>query len=242
MGFDKYIISTEPYMKITQITETTTSGSISPVATVLGATHTRGNPSIYGGKKVKSMFSGKKTKEPYGNSLHEDVEISEQDLIMMPGLGNKINPGFISKQDDRTDNEIAMAINDLFQSGRNAEKIYKMIEGRSEEVGLEGWVQEKIIKASDYLNTVREYLEGQEMSNVDEGGRPFRGVDGAFDKGDDERHDLDRPKKWHVVIDGIIQSQGFSDKEDANIAGHKTLAANPNSRVTLKQKWADDYE
>ena len=135
-----------------------------------------------------------------------------------------------------------MAINDLFQSGRNAEKIYKMIEGRSEEVGLEGWVQEKIIKASDYLNTVREYLEGQEMSNVDEGGGPFRGVDGAFDRGDDERHDLDRPKKWHVVIDGIIQSQGFSDREDANIAGHKTLADNPNSRVTLKQKWADDYE
>ena len=75
---------------------------------------------------------------------------------------------------------------------------------------------------------------------VAENNRPFRGVGGAFDRGDDERHDLDRPKKWHVVIDGIIQSQGFSEREDANIAGHKTLAANPNSRVTLKQKWAED--
>jgi hypothetical protein len=38
-----------------------------------------------------------------------------------------------------------------------------MIESVSEDEGLEGWVQEKIIKANDYLNTVREYLEGKQI-------------------------------------------------------------------------------
>ena len=38
-----------------------------------------------------------------------------------------------------------------------------------EEEGLEGWVQEKIIKANDYLNTIREYLEGKQLQGVSEG-------------------------------------------------------------------------
>jgi hypothetical protein len=43
-----------------------------------------------------------------------------------------------------------------------------MIESTSEDEGLEGWVQEKIIKANDYLNTVREYLEGKQVQGVAE--------------------------------------------------------------------------
>jgi hypothetical protein len=45
-----------------------------------------------------------------------------------------------------------------------------MIADVSEEEGLEGWVQEKIIKANDYLNTVREYLEGKQLQNEMTGG------------------------------------------------------------------------
>ena len=36
---------------------------------------------------------------------------------------------------------------------------------------------------------------------VAEGDRPFRGVGGAFNRGDDERHDLD-PTDWYIVKDG----------------------------------------
>ena len=36
---------------------------------------------------------------------------------------------------------------------------------------------------------------------VEEGNHPFRGVGGAFDRGDDERHDLD-PTDWYIVKDG----------------------------------------
>ena len=36
---------------------------------------------------------------------------------------------------------------------------------------------------------------------VTESGMPFRGVGGAFNRGDDERHDLD-PSEWYIVKDG----------------------------------------
>ena len=199
-------------MKIKQITETsTTAGSIAPVQGVLGSTQTRGNPSIYGGKKVGNLFKGKTTSKPYANSLNEaamkdlsydlevmkpaefqkkygksreevkaalsrqpkpaqpttppinEADLSEHDLIMVPGQGKKLKPGFISKADDRTDHEVEMARSDLFQSAKNAKKVYSMIKDVGEDEGLEGWVQEKIIKANDYLNTVREYLEGKQI-------------------------------------------------------------------------------
>ena len=39
------------------------------------------------------------------------------------------------------------------------------------------------------------------QQGVAEGDRPFRGVNGAFNRGDDERHDLD-PTDWYIVKDG----------------------------------------
>jgi hypothetical protein len=41
----------------------------------------------------------------------------------------------------------------------------------------------------------------QNQQGVAEGDRPFRGVGGAFNRGDDERHDLD-PTEWYIVKDG----------------------------------------
>jgi hypothetical protein len=43
-----------------------------------------------------------------------------------------------------------------------------MIKDLGEDEGLDGWVQEKIIKANDYLNTIREYLEGKQVQGVAE--------------------------------------------------------------------------
>ena len=155
-------------MKINQITETTTAGAIATVNSPLGGTQSRGNPSIYGGKKVGTLFKGKKTSAPYANSINEsadlsEAELQEDDIIMVPGQGKKIKPGFIAKSADRTDHEVEMARSDLFSAAQNAQKVFAMIKDVSEDEGLEGWVQEKIIKANDYLNTIREYLEGKEL-------------------------------------------------------------------------------
>ena len=92
-----------------------------------------------------------------------ETELSEQDLIVVPGQGRSVKTGFVPHDKDRTDHEVEMAVSDLFSAGKNAEKIYNIVRSVSEDEGLEGWVQEKIIKANDYLNTIREYLEGKQI-------------------------------------------------------------------------------
>lgn len=142
-------------MKIKDIYESTTSGSIATVAAPMGKVQ----------KRAGSLFKGKKTNKPF----YED-EVNEADLILVPGHGQKVKPGFIAKDKDRTDHEVEMARSDLYQAAQNAKKVYELIQGVSEEQGLEGWVQEKIIKANDYLNTIREYLEHKTYMQETTGG------------------------------------------------------------------------
>ena len=160
-------------MKIKQITETTTAGAIATVNSPLGATQSRGNPSIYSGKKVGSLFKGKKTSAPYANSINESAELSEaqleeDDVIVVPGQGRSRKNGFVPHGQSRVDHEVEMARSDLFSAAKNAQQVYSMIKDVSEDEGLDGWVQEKIIKANDYLNTIREYLEGKQVQGVTE--------------------------------------------------------------------------
>ena len=98
-----------------------------------------------------------------------EAELSEQDLILVPGQGRKMKTGFVPHGASRVDHEVEMARSDLFSAAQNAQKVYSMIKHTSEEEGLEGWVQEKIIKANDYLNTIREYLEGKQVQGMAEG-------------------------------------------------------------------------
>jgi hypothetical protein len=92
-----------------------------------------------------------------------EAKLDEEDIIIVPGQGKRLKPGLITKAKDRTDHEVEMALSDLFQSAKNAKQVYELIKDIPETVGIEGWVQEKIIKASDYLNTVREYLEHKQI-------------------------------------------------------------------------------
>jgi hypothetical protein len=107
--------------------------------------------------------------------VNED-ELSEQDLILVPGQGRKMKTGFVPHGTSRLDHEVEMARSDLFSAAQNAQKVYSMIKNMSEEEGLEGWVQEKIIKANDYLNTIREYLEGKQAQGMAEGAKVDRMV------------------------------------------------------------------
>jgi len=56
-------------------------------------------------------------------------------------------------------------------------------------------------RQADTQARIRELEKAQKNQGVAEGNRPFRGVGGAFDRGDDERHDLD-PTDWYFVKDG----------------------------------------
>lgn len=99
-----------------------------------------------------------------------EAHLEEDDVIIIPGQGRSRKTGFIKHGESRLDHEVEMARSDLFSAAKNAKQVYELIADVSEEEGLEGWVQEKIIKANDYLNTIREYLEGKQLQNEMTGG------------------------------------------------------------------------
>lgn len=57
------------------------------------------------------------------------------------------------------DHEVQMARSDCYHAAKYAIELHKMLHKVSEEQGLEGWVQEKITLACDYLRTVHEHLD-----------------------------------------------------------------------------------
>jgi len=62
------------------------------------------------------------------------------------------------------DHEVQMARKDCYYAAEHALAIHKLLKHVSETQGIEGWVASKITLASDYLNTVREYLEYEMMA------------------------------------------------------------------------------
>jgi hypothetical protein len=65
------------------------------------------------------------------------------------------------------DHEVQMARNDCYKSAKYAVAIHKMLKDVSEMEGIDGWVAAKITKAADYLGSVKHYMEGQAMSDVE---------------------------------------------------------------------------
>jgi len=195
-------------MKIKDIYESTTAGSIATVATPMSTQKRNGvGKGVYGNEKAGNLLTGKKTNKKYANSVNEskmkelamdmrnmdngnfqkkykkskeqlkfvlgdpdkktvqEAHLEEDDVIIVPGQGRTRKTGFIKHGESRLDHEVEMARSDLFSAAKNAKQVYELIADVSEEEGLEGWVQEKIIKANDYLNTIREYLEGKELQH-----------------------------------------------------------------------------
>jgi hypothetical protein len=117
-------------------------------------------------EEMKSSMSKQPQQRP--TPPVNEADLSEQDLIVVPGQGRSVKTGFVPHDKDRTDHEVEMARSDLFSAAKNAQQVYLMIKDVGEEEGLDGWVQEKIIKANDYLNTIREYLEGKQVQGMNE--------------------------------------------------------------------------
>jgi hypothetical protein len=177
-------------MKINQIVqETTTAGSVAPVEQGFVKMQTR-SPSVYGNTKAGNLLKGKKTSKPYANSINEGAEINEahleeDDIIVLPGQGRKLKTGFVPHGKSRVDHEVEMARSDVLATMKNARAIYELLKNKSEEEGLEGWVQEKLIKANDYLNAVKEYYDEKMMQQESV---PPAGVigNGAMGEGKDD--------------------------------------------------------
>lgn len=96
-------------------------------------------------------------------------ELSEDDIILVPGQSMKRKTGFVPRGQSRVDHEVEMARSDVLATMKNAKAIYELLKNRSEEEGIEGWVQEKLIKANDYLNSVKEYYDEKMMQEMQGG-------------------------------------------------------------------------
>jgi len=205
-------------MKINQIIlemseGATGSGSVATIAKPMGEMQSR-YPEVIGLKPIDKL-KGKK-KGPYSNSLSEskvaEAKLEEDDLIIVPGQGKRFKPGLIPKEQDRTDHEVEMALSDLYQAAKNAKKTYMLLKNKTEEEGIEGWVQEKIIKANDYLNTIREYYEHQAIQNEMTGGVIGNGMAGES---------MGEGKKVDRMVSHIKKSEvkaGKSPKDAESIA------------------------
>lgn len=129
-------------MKISQIVESsTTSGAIGPVTMGTGPMQRRA-----GG----SMFKGKKTKKPF-----YEENISEEDLIIIPGQGMKRRTGFIAHDPDRAEREGETLKNSLHTIIRVATHLNDQLSSQDD---FPEWVSEKIGAIKSMMTGVMDYL------------------------------------------------------------------------------------
>jgi len=57
------------------------------------------------------------------------------------------------------DNEVHMARADLYRTAKLAIMLHEMLKNVSEERGLDGWVQRKLTRAADYIESVFDYMD-----------------------------------------------------------------------------------
>ena len=62
------------------------------------------------------------------------------------------------------DHEVQMARSQLYSAAEAAIEIHRLLKDVSELEGIEGWVQSKITLASEYLESVRDYLKYEQVS------------------------------------------------------------------------------
>lgn len=95
------------------------------------------------------------------NILNEKIEIGKI-------YSNPYATAFKSKPTikEEDDHEVGMGLSSLKSSVRSAKTIYDNIKKRNIEE-LDGWVQEKLTLAADYLKNVADYMEDLEEYDKD---------------------------------------------------------------------------
>lgn len=66
------------------------------------------------------------------------------------------------------DHEVQMARSQMYSAAHAAIEIHKLLKNISEMQGIEGWVASKLTLASQYLESVRDYLKYEEVSQQSE--------------------------------------------------------------------------
>ena len=126
-------------------------------------------------------------------------------------------------QQPQVDNsEAQMARADLYRGAKNAMKLFQMVQDGQQ---LEGWVQAKITKAADYLDSVYHYMEYQAKF----------GQGGVATSLDDITSDAQITKKQGEVSEeddeeGIKESMNYEQKLQALLEGAKKKMMKPTKK------------
>ena len=239
---------------------TSTAGGIASVSKPMGKMQKRGQGSMFKGISTSSKYANSAKAGISEDSVNED-ELSEEQLQAKQRreenfkkakdreLGNKPQSREIMAKEEfngEYDDEAGMFKNNLQTIQRVSTHLEKAI---SDNENLPEWCQEKIGVAKSMVVTVMDYMisqhENGEQRTVDEAGPgvPFRGVGGAFNRGDDERHDLDTPKQqppqiWGLKINGKIWSKNgkyvtFTSREAALKSRDSILKTRPDLEIGL---------
>lgn len=144
----------------------------------------------------------KQHKDEQNKKKVEEARLEEDDLIVVPGQKLKRKTGFVQHGQSRVDHEVEMARSDVLATMKNAKAIYELLKNRSEDDGIEGWVQEKLIKANDYLNAVKEYYDEKMMQQEMTGGVVAAGGVGE---------EIKSQSQWRLMH-GVAHSPKFAKK------------------------------
>ena len=126
----------------------------------------------------------------------------------------------IKEQDDQ-DHEISMARGELEAIADKATQLASMLKDKSDEGNpLEAWVQSKITKAKDYINSVSDYLmyNPDMKQNESHGPKIFTNDKGSIEKVGDKFHTYRGDKKSvHDTLDdaksALNEDKGYTDKQ-----------------------------
>jgi len=126
-------------------------------------------------------------------------------------MQNEVKPQMQAPQ--ASDGEGAMARADLYRAAKNAMKLFQMVQEGQE---LEGWVQAKITKSADYLDSVYHYMEykmkfgggGQASSVEDITGEAEMGSANTVSEEDDEKPitDMEESMNYEQRLHALLES------------------------------------
>jgi hypothetical protein len=147
-----------------------------------------------------------------------------------------LKEGFVEDASDvHADHEVQMARSDLFHAAEDALVLHKLLRNVSEQQGLEGWVAAKITLASDYLKTVREYIEYELMTAASEQPMlPIAEGSGSKEKQKTPYRDINSPEYRKAAE----KQKEKMDKEKAAEPGKKLLGKIEKQEV---EEAANDY-
>lgn len=122
-------------------------------------------------------------------------------------------------QEAEKDHEVQMARSDLYKAAKYSVAIHKMMKDVSEMQGIEGWVASKITKAADYLGSVKHYMEGEMMADVELAVVPVAGD--MTDAMDVPQEDIEE------VHEGKVEEDAMGDMKLQNLINKISGANKP---------------